>query len=767
MKFEQKIKSINKINDLIIDLKSENEEIEENSDSNDENEKIDIIEILKKYFFNIEEVGKISINEDNQSIFVKKRKLVDNPYRKIFLDLIQDNFKNKSDFNYYNFISTIFIPLLNLYINFYEKENSSNYSSQNILSHLPLLGNNKHYLNCETSGLLIDESYQNEEKKMKKIGKIININHLLEELYEKQYNISSYLIGLLINLSSFFEEELFDFDLYLKNIEYKKWKDESADLRTNNFIENMKKLIYLNSETNINIIKKALFSLIPYFTELLNNNFYLFLPYKIINLLKFFIKFLTYHFFLFDNDKILKDKFTTKLIQLFVNLNLKLLYSKNTTDEFTFNILENIKFLYNIFLLIKQKHISSSINVSFDDLDTHENEDYEDIKDFRYFFKDNDLKYILRIIELNFEQSDDDDEDDDQKYLYKFLIYFGKNKLSENNNIENLFIPLILKKIDSDDNNFWFKTLIIDCLVNKQLITKIHKIENILDTEYEEFLTNYEEKLIKYFISITKNLNFISCFIDNEKILKKYFNFYLDEEFADINSKSPDNNILENEEKDNFSIYFYLINLASLIIKNLLNSKFFEFFQAIIVHINREDFKVKYLLEECFSFLKKVIIEIPNKFQEMLLENDEERKNEINNNINKDKKKDVLSEDLKNYFSYLIQKISVRDIDKLSSLLSKSIAITKEYKEYTTSKLNIFDESLKNYYNLVHKNTKKNNDKNLNKCPICLDKESDIHLSPCEHMFCFDCIQKLDDRKCPKCRKIMKGIKEHPEFLFC
>ena len=210
LKFEQKIKSINKINDLIIDLKSENEEIEENSDSNDENEKIDIIEILKKYFFNIEEVGKISINEDNQSIFLKKRTLVDNPYRKIFLDLIQDNFKNKSDFNYYNFISTIFIPLLNLYINFYEKENSSNYSSQNILSHLPLLGNNKHYLNCETSGLLIDESYQNEEKKMKKIGKIININHLLEELYEKQYNISSYLIGLLINLSSFFEEELFD-----------------------------------------------------------------------------------------------------------------------------------------------------------------------------------------------------------------------------------------------------------------------------------------------------------------------------------------------------------------------------------------------------------------------------------------------------------------------------------------------------------------------------------------------------------------------------
>ena len=158
LKLENKEKSIDKINDLIIKLENEINEIKKNLENEAENKKRITIGILKKYFFGKEEIGQISVNEDNHPIFVKNRILEYNPYRKIFLDFIQENFENKSFFNYYNFISTIFLPLLNLYIKYYEKENSLNYTSQTILSFTPLLGNNKEILNCKSARLFILKS---------------------------------------------------------------------------------------------------------------------------------------------------------------------------------------------------------------------------------------------------------------------------------------------------------------------------------------------------------------------------------------------------------------------------------------------------------------------------------------------------------------------------------------------------------------------------------------------------------------------------------
>ena len=146
--------------------------------------------------------------------------------------------------------------------------------------------------------------------------------------------------------------------------------------------------------------------------------------------------------------------------------------------------------------------------------------------------------------------------------------------------------------------------------------------------------------------------------------------------------------------------------------------------------------------------MNKVIIEIPNKYQEMLLENEE-------NN-------DELNEDLKNYFIYLIHNIKLKDIDELLTLLSRNNAIIGEFLNTEINKLKTFKESLKNYYNLVGKNSGKNNRKDSNECSIYLEKKSDIHASPCEHMLCYDCIQKLNDRKCPKCKNIIRGIIEHP-----
>ena len=620
LKLEKENKGINKINNLILKLKNENNENQKNSENKSGKGKTITTSTLKKYLLSPEKDEEISNKENNQPSFIKNRKLISNTYRKIFFDLIKENFENISNSNTYNVIFTIILPLLNIYNKYYEKENSSFYSTRNILSYLPLIGNNTSYLNSSTSKLMIHENYIIQEDNLINIKDFIDIKILYEELYEKQYNISSYLIGLIINFSSFFDEELFDFDLYLNNKEYKKLKDNSNDFKINSFIENMKKLIYSNNEHNINIIKRSLSSLIPFFNELLNNNFYLFLPFKVINLLKFFIKFLSYHFFLFEDDKILKDNTAIKLIQLFTDLNLKLLYDKNTSNKFTFNVLDNIKFLYNMFLFIEQKRsIPVSINGSEDDLDTSDN---EEIKKFKYYFKDNDLNNILRLIKLNYEKTDRVT----QKYFNKFLKYFGSN------NKENIFIPLILKNIDSDNNNFWIKTFIIDSFVVKKLIPKIQKIENILNKNCENFEENEIIKVLKYFNSIIQNLKFISCFIAKKKIIEKYFNFYLDEKSAKINYEILGNEILEKEEKGNFSIYYYLINLASLIIKNLFNTNFFKFLEKIRKNSNRGDIKVKPLLSECVSFIKKIFIKIPEKYQEILL-----KKNQDNNNSNQEK----------------------------------------------------------------------------------------------------------------------------------
>ena len=80
----------------------------------------------------------------------------------------------------------------------------------------------------------------------------------------------------------------------------------------------------------------------------------------------------------------------------------------------------------------------------------------------------------------------------------------------------------------------------------------------------------------------------------------------------------------------------------------------------------------------------------------------------------------------------------------------------------------IFLNSLETKYNLLPKelNNKKNVSQESNLCPICLDKKNEIHVNPCGHMFCFDCIKKLTNRKCPIRRTIMVGIKEYPEFKF-
>ena len=72
----------------------------------------------------------------------------------------------------------------------------------------------------------------------------------------------------------------------------------------------------------------------------------MFLPFKFINMLRFFIKFFVCHYFIFKDDKTIKYKNISKLIKIFVDINFKLLFNKNTNTKFCIQALNNIKLLY-------------------------------------------------------------------------------------------------------------------------------------------------------------------------------------------------------------------------------------------------------------------------------------------------------------------------------------------------------------------------------------------------------------------------------------
>jgi hypothetical protein len=252
--------------------------------------------------------------------------------------------------------------------------------------------------------------------------------------------------------------------------------------------------------------------------------------------------------------------------------------------------------------------------------------------------------------------------------------------------------------------------------------------------------------LKKYFNSISDILSFIYNFIGESKVLEKYFNFYLNESIFEIDSDIP---IENNEKESGFSIYCYLIYAASLIIKKLLTKNFSNFCQRKITFLNKNDYNANYLIIDCFSFLSKLFIEIPLKYEE-ISERKEKIKNQNkkkkNNNKKKEKEKDKeeeLDEDLKHYYINIINNIKINDLMKLSTLLDNNRQINSE-KEILSSQLRkflIFLNHIENDYNLMHKESNiidESQDSNL--CPICLDKENDVHVSPCDHSFCFNCI---------------------------
>ena len=757
--------TMNQIDDLIyqVRLKTRKERKDENEKVEQINiikeEKLDNYQILEKYVLN-KNKDKEEINLDDEDLppNLKSRKLENNPYRTSFLLLIKEMYDRKSDFDYYNFISTIFISLINSFYNHYEKENSSNYSNKQILSFLPLLWNDNNFLSNSNSDLFISDDFLNEGDKSKSLKNIIENKLLNNELYTKKYNISSYILKYILILSSFFEKELFNFDLYLENGKHqnkiKRLQEKYEYSKINTFIDNVEKLILFYNKFSIDYIKRAIDIFIPYFTELLNNNLYLLLPNNVINLFKLLIKFLFYCFFIYEDNKIFFYENTPKLIKLFVSYNFKVLNDSNANKSLYFEILDNIIFLYHSFELIKDRDgfICSDSDNNSSNLNLYE------LVDFDYYIEGEKLLVIIQSIEHFFNNLDKTA----QKCLTDFILYLCPSNSSENNN----FISIILDRIAICENDFWFNNFIIEHSIKKKLIKKIIKIGNLLDEFKENTIIeeNVKKKYKKYIDSTIKYLNYISYFIEEENVLVKYFGKYTKDSIFDIISENSKN---KKEEKNNikndkkYFIYSYFILVATLIMKNLFNKNFFKVFFGGENHLNREEYNINLLIEKCISFLFSVCNDIPKNYLD-IVENNNKKKNKHKKN-----EKIELPEELRNYYENIINNIKINDIVKLTNLFGGQV-IRVSFETYQSKLRQIIKiiNEIENSYNIFPKESnEKNESQDSNICPICLDNQCNIHLIHCNHMFCYNCILKLENLRCPVCREGIRGVKEHPEFF--
>jgi len=102
-----------------------------------------------------------------------------------------------------------------------------------------------------------------------------------------------------------------------------------------------------------------------------------------------------------------------------------------------------------------------------------------------------------------------------------------------------------------------------------------------------------------------------------------------------------------------------------------------------------------------------------------------------------------------------IQKMSKKKICGIQKNIDKKIAhINKIQNEINKQK-----NKIKKINNYVNDRIKLLENKNLIKCPICLDdiNKNSISLTKCGHLYCYECLKNAlcIDTRCPQCRKVL------------
>ena len=179
------------LNEFHYIINKENIFFSTNNGKNKDDDTQNIFNILLDY------LNKDSYNLDDNEInkIENKRRIRSNNNRIILFDLIKDIYNSKSNIDKYNLIPTILFPLLSIFNDAYEKDNSLNIMNKQILSFLPTIGDEDNNLfGYFFDSILFYEDYNEknyniENNKAEELKKLIDSKILSFELYTKKYII--------------------------------------------------------------------------------------------------------------------------------------------------------------------------------------------------------------------------------------------------------------------------------------------------------------------------------------------------------------------------------------------------------------------------------------------------------------------------------------------------------------------------------------------------------------------------------------------------
>ena len=442
-----------------------------------------------------------------------------------------------------------------------------------------------------------------------------------------------------------------------------------------------------------------------------------YLPYKkFLYNIHFILDYLSIRFKFITKNNLLKDELNI-LLNILQNIFKYLVFFLSNLNKQKKDCYINIEnYSENISL-----HIKALIKILLFDVNAIKIT-YNDVKDYL-------IKSICNLLEF--------DEKNNTNTLVKYLYSFGKDIISCSiipNETREIFFRDIMKeeiqkyeKLVNENKDKDEKNKFLNNSMYFSIFMLIYKRLKIIRDSFKKVFNEKKEiqqqDLIfekQYLIKFTEILNIFVNFLNDNSLLICYDNHLL---FLKINSFLC--NTMKTIFDDNIIMKIYNLSIYEENIVFTFFSQLFKLFAVLTCNIGNLNFRN----------IADYFIEIAANRKGFMFE------------------KMKLS--LKNYFGYDKKYKDIIDlIDNILTPYFENLC-----KEEETKNLNEIDT-----------NSIEENERNL--CPICLsdDKTNFVHINDCGHEIHLECLKKqlqshsFSSKKCPFCRRRIKGIKEDPNF---
>ena len=299
-------------------------------------------------------------------------------------------------------------------------------------------------------------------------------------------------------------------------------------------------------------------------------------------------------------------------------------------------------------------------------------------------------------------------------YIYNFSFFENGNNL---NHLKVLFKALINDILTGGIYSF------LEFFFLKKICIKHFKVQN---------------EFFKYFDIYIKELN-----------------YFLEQITSEEKKNDLRNNFSQNAEIEFNLVYGYILYLNNNLTKSIHHIKY-----AYKITQNKRYRRF------CYSFIfkirKKLIKE--NKISEQKME--KTKKKLFNLFILPFQEGNLY--DFSSSFFYILAKLYFEGIGTEKNIflayvyyyqalnpIKKNLTgtIFAYYRQYK-SNIKLKDKAFENIFAWINNLKIKNNDcaQNEQNCVICFNKKNNVIIIPCRHMFCDECIKKIDNEKCPICR---------------